>query len=50
MKERMELATLRVGNNKRPLKKEKIMLLRRLTGKINLAASHTRLASSRTAS
>ena len=43
MKERMETATLRGGDNKRPLKKEEMMLLRRLTGKINWATSQTRL-------
>ena len=39
----MEPATLRGGDNKRPLKKEEMMLLRRLTGKINWATSQTRL-------
>ena len=42
MKERMELATLKGGDNKRPLEKEEMTLLQQLTGKVNWAASQTR--------
>ena len=42
MKERFEPAILRGGDNKRPLEKEEMTLLRRLTGKINWAALQTR--------
>ena len=42
MKERMEPATLRGGDNKRPLEKEEMTLLRWLTGKVNWAASQAR--------
>ena len=38
----MEPATLMDGDNKRPLEKEEMTLLRWLTGKINWAASQTK--------
>ena len=42
IKERIEPATLKDGDNKQPLDKEEMTLLRRLTGKVNWAASQTR--------
>ena len=42
MKERMEPATLKGGDNKRPLEKDEMTLLQRLIGKINWDASQTR--------
>ena len=42
VKERMEPAVLRGGDNKRPLDKEETRLLRLLTGKINWAATQSR--------
>lgn len=42
IKERIEPAELRGGNNDRPLDKEEMKLLRRQTGKINWAATQSR--------
>ena len=42
IKERMEPAVLPNGDNQRPLQKEETKLLRRLTGKINWAATQSR--------
>lgn len=42
IEDRLKPATLKGGDNKRPLDKEEMTLLRRLTGKINWAASQTR--------
>ena len=42
MKERMEPATLKGGDNKRPLEKDEMTLLQMLIGKNNWAASQTR--------
>ena len=42
IEDRLQPAVLKGGENKRPLEKEEMTLLRRLTGKINWAASQTR--------
>ena len=42
IKDRLEPAVLKGGDNSRPLDKEEMTLLRRQTGKINWAASQTR--------